>query len=175
MKIKIFTGIILSLIMVTILSSIVFADSMGMEEGTQKQVNGINAKLSFKHEKVETGKNDIMITLTGSNNQPVSDAVVKATAEMDKGMDMNMGDSKPIEIAFEKSDAGQFMGTVDFSDKGKWFVKAIINVQGQEQNVDFEVDVTGGGPNWIVIGGFLGAIALIIIIAAIKKKQTAKA
>jgi hypothetical protein len=117
-----------------------------------------------------------MITLHDSNNMPISDATVSATAEMDKNMNMDMKDSKPIAIAFEKGDdKGQYMGTVNFTDQGKWIVKSTIKMQGQEKNVDFDVDVAGSGPNWGIIGGFVGVIALIIIIAAVKKKKTAKA
>lgn len=175
MKYKIVKSLVLSLIIVLAFSTIVLADSMNMDKGIEKKLDGISAELSFKNGKAQTGNGDIMITLHDGNNKPISDAAVSATAEMDKNMDMNMKDSKPISIEFKNGDdQGQYMGSVNFTDKGKWIVKAKIKVQGQEKNVDFDVDVASTGPNWGIIGGFLGIVALIIIIAAVKKKQSAK-
>lgn len=169
-------SLVISLIIALAFSTLALADSMNMDNGTAKKVDGINAELSFKNGKAQTGNGDIMIKLHDSNNKPISDATVSATAEMDKSMDMNMREIKPISIEFKNGDdQGQYMGTVNFTDKGKWIVKATIKVQGQEKNVDFDVDVASTGPNWGIIGGFLGLIALIIIIAAVKKKKTAKA
>jgi len=39
-----------------------------------------------------------------------------------------------------------------------------------------DFDVENSGPNWIVIGGFIGAVVVIIVTAAIlKKKKSVKA
>lgn len=176
MGIKILRSLLLSLVIAMSLSSMVFADSMNMDKGTEKKVDGIGVSLSFKKEKAVKGSNDIMITLHDAKDQPITDAKVTATAEMDKGMSMDMKESKPLAITFEKGDAqGQYMGKVDFTDKGKWIVKATVNENGKEKIVDFDVDVAGSGPNWGIIGGFLGVVVVVIVIAAIKKKQTAKA
>lgn len=176
MKHKMMKSLIISLIFVLGLSTLAFADEMNMNKGTEKKVDGIGIAMSFKKDKAKTGENDIMITLSDSNGKPISNATVNATAEMDKNMNMGMKNSKPIAIAFKNGDdKGQYMGAVNFTDKGKWIVKATINVQGQEKNVDFDIDVAGAGPNWGIIGGFSGVIALIIITAAVKKKQSVKA
>jgi hypothetical protein len=176
MKFKIIGSFILSLVFVMALLTTVLADDMNMDNGTKKDAGGINAELSFKNGKAQTGNGDIMITLLDSDKKPITDAEVQATAEMDKNMDMNMDKSKPIAIEFEKGDdQGRYMGKVNFTDKGKWIVKATIKDQGQEKNVDFDVDVAGTGPNWGIIGGFLVLMVLIIGIAAAKKKKTAKA
>jgi hypothetical protein len=173
---KAIRSLVLGIIFILAFSSLAFADDMNMNNGTTKKADDTNVKLSFKNEKVKTGNNDIMITLKDSNNQPISDAKVTATAQMDKNMNMSMGDNKPQSIEFKTGDEmGQYMGTVNFTDKGKWIVTATVNVNGQDKNIDFDVDVAGSGPNWLIIGGFSGVIVLIIVFAAIKKKQTAKA
>lgn len=173
MKHTIVKSLILSLFIVLMFSTLAMADEMNMNKGTEKKVGNISAELSFKNGKAQTGNGDIMITLHDSNNQPVTDASGSAIAEMDKNMDMDMKDTKPITIEFKNGDEqGQYMGTVNFTDKGKWIVKAIIKEQGQEKNVDFDVDVAGTGPNWWIIGGFAGVIALIIIVAAMLKKRS---
>ncbi len=176
MKYKIMKSLVLSMIIVLAFSILAFADSMDMDTGIEKKVDGINVELSFKNGKAQTGNSDIMITLHDGNNQPILDAAVSATAEMDKSTSTDIKDSEPIAIEFENGDdQGQYMGSVNFTDIGKWIVKATIKLQGQEKNVDFDVDVVASaGPNWGIIGGFLGVMALIIIVAAVKKKQSAR-
>lgn len=174
MKNKTIRGALLSLILTLGLSTVAFADTMDMGKGTEKSVNGINAELSFnKDNKSKTGKNDVMITLHDSNDKEIESATVNISAEMDKNSDMsiNMDKSKPIEASLENSEKGQYMGNINFTDKGKWIVTANLMVNGEKQNLQFDVYVANGGPNWIVIGGFIGIIALIIIVAAIKNKQ----
>jgi len=173
---KTIKSLIISLVFILTFSTSVFAESMDMGKGIEQKVDGISVELSFKDEKVKTGKEDIMITLHDSNDKAIEDATVTATAEMDKDMTMDMKSSEPIAIELKSSDEkGQYMGTVNFTDKGKWIVDTTINVSGEKKNVKFEVDVVSGGPNWGIIGGFLGVIVLIIVVAAVKKKQAVKA
>lgn len=184
---KIIKSFILSLVIVMLFSTVVLASEkdkgMDMDEGIEVKVEGINVELSFTSGKALTGNGDIMITLHDDDDKPITDALVTAIAEMDKSsMDPKMEDSKPIAIEFKKDDEeGQYMGEVDFTDEGKWIVKVTINAQGQVKNLDFNVDVeepddheADSGANWGVIGGFLGLMALIIIIAGIKKKKSMK-
>jgi len=181
MKKKTIRGAILSLILTLGLSTAAFADGMGnmdMVKGTEKSMNGINAELTFnKDNKVKTGKNDVMVTLHDNNDKEIENADVKISAEMDKSSDMggmNMDKSNPIEVALENSEKGQYMGNIDFTDKGKWIVTANVMVNGEEKDIQFDVDVISGGPNWVVIGGFIGIVSIIIIVAAVKKKQSSK-
>jgi hypothetical protein len=178
MKKKTIRGAILSLIFTLGLSTAAFADSMGnmdMSKGTEKNSNGINAELTFnKDNKAKTGKNDVMVTIN-DNNKEIDNADVKISAEMDNGSDMggmNMDNSKPIEATLQSSGQGQYMGNIDFSDKGKWVVTANVMVNGEKKDIKFNVDVTSAGPNWVVIGGFVGIVAVIIVVAAVKKKSS---
>ncbi|MGE5628232.1 MAG: FixH family protein [Solirubrobacterales bacterium] len=176
MKKRIIKSLIVSLIFVLGLSTMVLADEMNMDKGVEKKVDGISIAMSFKDNKAKTGDNEIMVTLNDSNGQPISNASVTASAVMDKNMDMNMDKSKPVAIDFEKGDAnGQYMGKVNFTDKGKWIVKVTADVQGQQKEMDFNADVVDAGPNMMIIGGFTGVIALIIVLAAIGKKKSVKA
>lgn len=178
MKKKTIRGAILSLALTLGLSTAAFAAGMGnmdMGQGTEKSMNGINAELTFnKDNKAKTGKNDVMVTLHDNNNKEIDNADVKISAEMDKSSDMggmNMDNSKPIEATLESSGQGQYMSNIDFSDKGKWIVTANAMVNGEKKDVKFDVDVASSGPNWVVIGGFVGIVAVIIIVAAVKKKS----
>lgn len=178
MKNKTIRGAILSLIITLGLSTAAFADGMedmDMGKGTEKSVSGINAELTFnKDNKVKTGNNDVMVTLHDENDKEIENADVDISAEMDKNSDMggmNMDKSTPIEVTLDKSENGQYMGEINFTDKGKWIVTANVMVNGEKKDIQFDVDVASGGPNWGVIGAFVGIIALIIIVAAVKKKQ----
>lgn len=182
MKKKIIKGAILSVIFTLALSTVVFADSMNnmdMGKGTEKSVSGINAELTFnKDNKVKTGKNDVMITLHDSNNKEIENADIKISAEMDKSSDMggmNMDKLKAIEAALESSENGQYMGNIEFTDKGKWIVTANVTVNGENMDIKYDVDVISSGPNWVVIGGFAGIVVAIIIVAVVKKKAVNKA
>lgn len=176
MKKKTIGGTVLSLILTLGLSTAAFADGMDMGGNvTEKKIDGINVELSFQDEKVKTGKSQIMLTLHDSNDKEIEISNITINAKMaddaDMEMDMNMDESKPIEVDLENSGKGQYMGEIDFTDRGKWVVTANFVVNGQEKSLDFDVEVANGGPNWGVIGGFIGIVALIIIVAAIKKKQ----
>lgn len=177
MKKKTMRGAVLSLILTLGLSTAAFADGMDMGGNvTEKKIDGINVELSFQDEKVKTGKNEIMLNLHDSNDKEIEISNVAITAKMaddsEMEMDMNMDESKPIEVNLESSEEGQYMGEIDFTDKGKWVVTANFVVDGKEKSLDFDVEVADGGPNWIVIGGFLGIVAVIIIVAAVKKKSS---
>ncbi|MVX63681.1 hypothetical protein GKZ28_08230 [Clostridium chromiireducens] len=177
MKKKTMRGAVLSLILTLGLSTAAFADGMDMGGNvTEKKIDGINVELSFQDEKVKTGKNEIMLNLHDSNDKEIEISNVAITAKMaddsEMEMDMNMDESKPIEVNLESSEEGQYMGEIDFTDKGKWGVTANFVVDGKEKSLDFDVEVADGGPNWVVIGGFVGIVAVIIIVAAAKKKSS---
>ncbi|GFP75721.1 FixH family protein [Clostridium fungisolvens] len=168
---KTIRGLIFGLMFVLVSSTVALADEMNMGKATSKSVDGITAELSFKDEEAKTGKDQIMITLHDINDKEIDNADVTIIAKMPQDDSMKMDSNEPITIKLEKSEKGQYMRDINFTDKGKWIVTADITVQGEKKSIDFDVNVVSGGPNWIVIGGFLGAIALIIVVAAIKKKQ----
>lgn len=84
-------------------SSLVFASSGGKQ--IDKQVDGINASIMFNSEEVKTGNNDFTIMLKDKDNQPISNADVKVTVEMDGSMDMSshdMGNSKTMSTQLKR-------------------------------------------------------------------------
>ena len=181
MKKKTIRGAILSLILTLGLSTAAFADgmdhNMDMGHGTEKSMGDINAELTFnKDNNVKTGDNDVMVTLHDSNGKEIDDATVNIKIKMDGGSDMsghnhgNMNMDEPKLL--DNSGNGQYMGTVNFTDKGKWTVTANVSVNGEEKNIKFDADVVSAGPNWVVIGGFVGIVAVIIVVAAVKKKSS---
>lgn len=181
MKKKTFRSAVFGLIFTLGLSTTAFADGTGnmdMGKGTEKSSNGINAELTFnKDNKAKTGKNEVMVTLHDGNDKEIENAQVKIIAEMDKNSDMggmNMDKSKPIEAVLKNDGKNQYMGNINLTDKGKWMVTAEVMVNGEMKDIKFDVDVLSGGPNWFVIGGFVGIVSVIILVAAVKKKQSSK-
>lgn len=163
-----------SLLITMLLFSTAFA-STNDHANLDKKVDGVNVDLSFMKDEVKTGSNDLMIELRDSNDKPIGDAEVKVIADMDRtddSMSMDMSNTKPLKIELKNShEVGQYMGTLDFTDSGEWMIKVNYTIDGKERVADFNINVVKGGPNWYIIGGFLGAIAIIIVLAAIGKKR----
>ena len=175
MKQKLTISVIFTLILVLSFSILAFASTSSNQ--IDKQVDGIKATLTFKNEKVKTGSNEFSILLHDSNNQPITNAKVRITMSMDKTSNMGgMEEAKPVMIELKESgEKGQYSGTADFTTKGKWIIKTNFTMQGIEKSVDFNVTASSSGPNWLIIGGFLGVIALVLLIAGINKKKLIKA
>lgn len=158
--------------LVLTLSTSVLADGNGKK--IEQTVDGVKATLILKGDTAKTGNNALTLKLSDNKDKPISNADVKVSAEMDKGSmgDMNMDDSKAETIQFQKGhEDGEYIGTVKFSDKGKWKVKTSFMTTNGDKMANFDVDVASAGPNLLVVGGFLVVAALIIITAAISKKN----
>ncbi|MBN7772493.1 FixH family protein [Clostridium aminobutyricum] len=171
MKKIISKGFLGSLVIIMLLFSTTFASTENA--GIEKQVNGMNVNLTFMSDDVVTGSNDLMIQLHDNNDKPVDNATIRVLADMDRTDDhMDMSDTEPLQTDLEAShEAGQYMGTLEFTDSGEWMIKAYITIDGKESVADFTIAVAEGGPNWYIIGGFLGVITFIIVLAAINKKR----
>lgn len=177
MKLKLFKSLIFTLIFILSFSVLAFAASTGKQ--ITKEVDGIKATLTFNNEKIKTGDNEFTIELLDKNGQPLTDSNLEVTADMDRTNNMSgdgMGNSKPMMIDLkEGSTKGQYSGMVNLSAKGKWIIKTTFDVQGQKKNIDLDFNAESQGPNWLIIIGFSGVIILILVIAAINKKKSAKA
>ncbi|WP_058953799.1 FixH family protein [Clostridium tyrobutyricum] len=169
---KMIKNLIVTLFFTLILSTTALADSNGTK--IEKNVDGIKADLILSSDTVKIGDNNLTIKLYDEKGQPLQDANVKVIADMSGGsMDnMNMDNSKTEAVNFKSADQkGEYTGTINFSDKGNWTLKTSFTSKNQEKMADFNVKVINPGPNWFIIGGFLGAVILIIIIAGILKNK----
>jgi len=118
-------------------STLAFAATTGTQ--INKEVDGVKASLTFANEKLKPGNNEFTISLLDKNGEPLSNANLKVTADMDRSMDMGndgMAADKPMMIALkEGSNKGKYSGMVDFKNKGKWIINATFDVQGQEKTL----------------------------------------
>ncbi|WML34059.1 FixH family protein [Clostridium sp. OS1-26] len=161
--------------LVLTLSTSVLADGSGKK--IEQRVDGVKATLILSGDKAKTGENELTLKLADEKDKPIDKADVKVSAEMAKNDmgDMNMGESKPEVIQFEKGhEEGEYVGKIKFSNKGHWKVKTDFTVDNAQKMVDFDVDVISSGPNWFVVGGFLVVTTLIIVTAGVTKKKNKK-
>lgn len=170
MKDKLIKNSIIALFLTFILSATALADGDGTK--IEKNVDGIKIDLILSGDTVNVGSNTLTIKLYDKKGQPLENADVKVTADMPEDNMNNMNDSKPKTVDFKAGhEKGEYTGTLNFSDKGDWKIKINFTTESQEKMADFDVKVVSFRPNWFVIGGFLGAVVLIIIIAGISKNK----
>ncbi|MGV8980649.1 FixH family protein [Clostridium sp.] len=177
MKIKLFKNLVFTLILALSFSTLAFASTTGTQ--INKTVDNVKTSLTFATEKLKPGSNEFTISLLDKSGDPLPNANLKVTADMDRSTDMagdGMEKDKPMMIDLkEGSKNGEYKGMVDFKSKGKWIIKTTFDVQGQAKIIDLDVNVQSAGPNFLIIGGFSGLIVLIIVIAALNKKKSIKA
>ena len=90
-----------------------------------KTVKGTKVTLSLPAEKGVVGDNNIKITLTDKKTKKViTGSTVSIVVDMDsKSMDsMNMTTTKTVAFKEGKT-KGEYTGTVNFTDEGKWKLK----------------------------------------------------
>lgn len=149
------------------------------EHGLTKEVDGITVELSFADETARTGGNEAMVALTGGDGKPIAGATVLVSAEMAGAAaemaEMGHAGTPPPQALLAEPQAGhgegRYMAKLDFSDEGEWTVKLNIAAGDRKRLAEFAVHVENAGPNWYVIGGFLGVIGAIIAAAALKKMR----
>lgn len=170
-------NLVLAVTLVLSFPTLVFAAATGTQ--LNQEIDGVKANLTFSSEKLKAGDNEFTLTLIDKNGQPLSDPNLEVTADMDRSMDMvgdGMKNDEPMMIELkEGSIEGEYTGMVNFSTTGKWIMKASFDNENETKSINFNFNVHSAGPNWIVIGGFAGAIALIIVIAGINKSKSKKA
>jgi len=177
MKLKLLKNSLLTTILVLSFSTLAFAATTGTP--INKQVDGVKASLTFASDKLKPGSNEFTLSLLDKDGQPLTNANLKITADMDRSTDMGndgMAKDKPMMIDLkETSTKGEYSGMADLKTKGKWIMKATFNADGQEKNIDLDFNVQSTGPNWLIIGGFSCVIVLIVVLAAFNKKKSIKA
>ncbi len=174
-----------------------FADSNVRSQ--EQIVDGYKVTLTFDEGKAKVGHNKLNIRLNNEQGQPVSSASVTVIAEFYKksasnssnhaaGMDMSdMKSNNPVSEPAESPvrivkaemtaghETGEYEGEIELNEAGHWMIKVISQVKQQEKSAAFAVDVSNKGPNWLVLGGFMGGIAAFITVAMITRRKPAKA
>ena len=153
---------------ILIFSSAAFADS---PSGITNKVDNFHITLEFEKNPISSGGNNFKIELTDDKEVAVAGAQIKVTFDMDRTKMDVMGMDEPIVVTLAEGETGEYTGTADLSKNGDWMAKTNIKIQGQDINTQFNFGVVNTGPNWMVIGGFLGFMGVAVIVAFIVKKR----
>lgn len=190
---KMLKSLMIAFALMLTVSTTAFADSMASDQSkadtmasssqtesmapTQNSNDGTDISITFENSPVKAGDNNFKIIAEDANKKPVTGAQVKVTFDMDRSKMDTMGMKDPIVVTLKEDKLGEYSGTVKLENAGQWMAKAELNASGKNSNKDFNFTVESAGPNMIVIGGFVGVVAIIIIAALIakKKKSTVKA
>lgn len=165
--------VILGILLTLFISSFTMAMANESKETSQKKsVEGYTVEL-FTEDPLTIGEHHLKVLLT-ENNEPVK-SPIKIMAKMDKSdesMEMDMEKEEIIEKELTADNNGEYKTELAFDNSGKWLVSVTFENMPE---VTFKLNVEGEGTNWTTLGGFMGIIALLFIVATIfKKKAPAK-
>lgn len=154
--------------------------TQGME-GQVKEVGGYKLELSFMNSPLVVGKNQIMLRLADASMNPVEGAMVDTSISMDQSMKMAnsaMDNQKPMLISLmrnpDQSKKGEYMADISFPYDGKWIVETKVQVGSETIPATFEVVVDRAGPNLFIVGGLIGIIVIIIVVAGFNKARASR-
>ena len=185
MKQKIVKFLAVIFILVLALPVVALAEGMGTSMTTPAstpsstpadttQTPAVNISLIFDKTPVKTGENSFKVVVEDSNKQPVTGAVINTTFDMDRNKMDTMGMKDPIVVTLIEAKPGEYTGIVDLSKNGDWLAKSVLSINGKDANSEYDFTVQNAGPNLLVIGGFVGAIVIIVGIVLITKKKGSK-
>ena len=101
------------------------------------------------------------------------DAEAAADAH-DEAVPHSHDDSSLYQLAWE-ADSAAYTGSVIFFEAGQWGVHVEFQVEGAEHVAEFAVDVTPADPGGLVLAGFAGLNAAVLVTAAVLKRKSAAA
>jgi hypothetical protein len=110
----------------------------------------------------------------GHNNPASNDHAQMDSTDHAEPAHGNSAHGELAEVALLASPtAGEYTGQVNFSDTGQWHLKVHFEVEGETKEAAFIVETTQNTSRWLVISGFLGLNALVILAAALTKRNYA--
>ncbi len=163
----------------------------------EKAVDGYKVRLGTASGGAQVGHNKLNVQISDAQGAPISNASITviaeyfkeaATSASDHGMGTGTekkGDqsvpaqvaARTVKVVFKAGhEAGEYEGEVELDEAGHWMVKVVFLQQQQEKSAAFEVEVNASksGPNWFVLTGFAGIIAVLIAAAAVTKNRNTK-
>ncbi|MHB1134940.1 MAG: FixH family protein [Chloroflexota bacterium] len=147
-----------------------------------KTAGTFQVELTTPAEGIKVGDAELAVLL---RDRATGQAVVRESLRLELLMDaadtsMNHGDMSKqtptaVELAADKANPGRYLGKASFTDSGDWLVRVFADTRSGQAPVAFKVGVTGGGPNWLVIGGILAVIAAAVggTVTMVRRKSVA--
>ncbi len=181
MKVKWTLMVVASLASLLLATGVAYADEFKGESQT-KTTGTVQVEFITEAEGTIVGESHIAVQLKDTaTGQPIVRDSVQVELTMDEGdSSMNhgsMSNQKPV-LANLKASAeapGKYSGKVPFTDAGDWKATVLVDGNGARGPVSFGVHVVSSGPNWLVIGGFIGVLALVVVAAAMAKRKGSSA
>ena len=166
-------------------SGIAYAEE-GKGKSEVKSAGNIQVEFVTPADGSVVGDNSVAVQLKDtSTGQPVVRDSVRVQLVMDAGdtamshggMGMSAQDPITLDLKAVKEVPGSFAGKVNFRNTGDWKARVAVDPRGIQAPLTFSVRVGSAGPNWLVIGGILAIIALVIggIVVAMKRKTPSAA
>lgn len=156
-------------------------------------VDGYTVALAFPDDAIQTGSNDVIVTIHDAAGQPVTGAVVKLAAiaraasagghgdthgasDAESHSDDHAGEGQgysPIPTQLEAGPAaGAYRGPLFFAEPGIWTVAIAFTMQEEARAATFAVPVVQARPRLLVLGGFATVNGLVLLAAAVLKRNT---
>ncbi len=143
-----------------------------------KTAGNVQVEFITPAEGLKVGDNNLAVQLKDlSAGQPVVRESVRVDLLMDeadssmKHGDMSKQEPVVVQLKAEKNAAGRYSGKANLSSAGNWKARVFVDPRGIQAPLTFNVQVDGGGPNWLVIGGLLAAIAVVVIGIAVAVRR----
>lgn len=163
----------------------------------EKAVDGYKVRLAVASGGAQVGHNKLNIQISDAQGAPINNASITVIAEYfkeavtstsDHGMGTateKKGDQsvpaqvavRTVKVVFKAGhEAGEYEGEIELDEAGHWMIKVVFLQQQQEKSAAFEVEVNASksGPNWFVLMGFAGIIAVLITTAALTRNRNTK-
>jgi hypothetical protein len=163
-----------------LVSGIAYADeSKGKSE--TKAAGPIQVEFITPPEGAVVGANQIALHLKDTaTGQPVVRDSVRVQLSMDGGdmSHMNHGavsNQSPLtaDLLAARDEPGYYSGKVNFTDAGDWKANVVLDPRNPQGSASFGVHVINksSGPNWLIIGLFVGIIGAVALVAFVMKSR----
>lgn len=166
-----------SLATLWLFGSTAYADEFKAKSET-KTAGAVQVEFITQAEGTIVGESHIAVQLKESaTGRPIVRDSVRVELTMDeedKSMShVDMSKQVPVVADLKASHdvPGKYSGKVNFTDAGNWKARVFVDANGVQSPVTFGMRVEGNGPNWLVIGGFVVILALVVGGAAAMKRK----
>jgi Cu(I)/Ag(I) efflux system membrane fusion protein len=118
-------------------------------DGPKYRAGSFGFDVTLEPDAPQVGDNRLIIELRDSGDKPVTDAQIKAVAEMPA---MGAMPAMQAPASFEETEPGRYVGTFDLSMSGEWPLSVRIEKAGMDsQQISF--DMATGRPGLQVVSG----------------------
>ena len=155
-----------------------YEDMSEHEEDANEESHGTDSMSGMDMPEAEPTEveTDSMPGMDMSEEEPTDEANADSHGESQEshGSEEEHGESSMQEIVLVAGhEGGEYEGEVSLHRSGDWVFHVQFTVEGQLNEVELPVAVTGIDAKYSILGGFFGINAVVITAAAISKRKPA--